>query len=82
MQKRPCLLVINSSDLDLEEKIIDTVKRYAKYYKVKSRNMTQSELDMVIETRCDDQSALIRSVMAIDGVLSASLLSHDGEATF
>ena len=68
--------------MDLEEKIIDTVKRYAKYYKVKSRNMTQSELDMVIETRCDDQSALIRSVMAIDGVLSASLLSHDGEATF
>ena len=80
--KAPMLLVINSSDLDLEEKIIDTVKRYAKYYKVKSRNMTQSELDMVIETRCDDQSALIRSVMAIDGVLSASLLSHDGEATF
>lgn len=80
--RAPMILVVNASDLELEEAVIDVVKPYAKYHKVKSRSMTPSALDLVIEVRCEEQGALIRAVMGIEGVESASLLSHDGEVTF
>lgn len=80
--KAPMLLVINAVNLDIENEVEKVVKKYAKYYKVKSRNMTGSSLDMVIELRTDDGANLIKDVMNTSGVTSASLLSHDGEATF
>jgi len=39
-------------------------------------------LDLVIELRTGDGSKLVRDVMSVKGVTSASLLSHDGEVTF
>lgn len=80
--KAPMLLVVNASDIDTEKAVVKVVENYTKYYKVKSRNMTGGTLDMVIELRVDDGQNLIKDVMNIDAVVSASLLSHDGEATF
>ena len=36
---------------------------------------------MVIEIKVDEESNLIHEIMKIDGVTSASVLSHDGEIT-
>lgn len=80
--KAPLILVINASDLDLEDQIMDTVKTYAKHASVKSRNMTGTTLDLIIELRTDAGSKLVRDMLNISGVNSASLLSHDGEVTF
>lgn len=80
--KAPMLLVVNASDIDTEKAVVKVVENYTKYYKVKSRNMTGGTLDMVIELRVDDGQNLIKDVMNIDAVVGASLLSHDGEATF
>ena len=44
--------------------------------------MTASTLDLTIEVRTAEGSDLLLEVMALEGVLSASLLSHDGEVTF
>lgn len=80
--KAPMILVVSASDLDAEAAVTKTVEQYAKSFKVKSRNMTKDSLDLVIELRTAQQSELIREVMNLAGVESASLLSHDGEATF
>ena len=80
--KAPMILVVNASDLDGEGAVTEVVKKYAKHFTVKSRNMTASSLDLVMELRTDEGGALVREVMALEGVLSASLLSHDGEVTF
>ena len=80
--KAPMILVVNASDLDGEGAVTEVVKKYAKHFTVKSRNMTDSSLDLVMELRTDEGGALVREVMAREGVLSASLLSHDGEVTF
>lgn len=80
--RAPMLLVVNASGLDREEAVLDVVRTYARYYKVKSRNVTASSLDMVVEVRCEEQSALVGGVMGIEGVHAASLLSHDGEVNF
>lgn len=82
VMKAPMILVINGNSSEIEANIIDTVKKYAKYYSVKSRNMTSSEYDMILELRMSGGAELINDIMNIDGVVSASLLDHDGEATF
>ena len=82
LAKAPLLLVINSSDLDAEEGIITIVKKYSKHTTIKSRNMTKASLDLIIELRTADGSNLIRDVLNISSVTSASLMSHDGEVTF
>ena len=80
--KAPMMLVINSSVMDGEEAILETVGKYAKNFRVKSRNISRDRLDMVVELRVRDESGLVREVSGLEGMISASLISHDGEVTF
>lgn len=82
MARAPMILVVNARDLDAEKRIMDIVETYDRHARVKSRNMTENTLDLVVEMRTEQGNVLIREVMKIGGVLSASLLAHDGEATF
>ena len=80
--KAPLILVVNSTDLNAETEITDIVKKYAKYFTIKSRNMTKSSLDMIFELRTSEGSSLVRDLLNIDSIETASLMSHDGEVTF
>lgn len=80
--KAPMLLVVNAADLDAEEAILTAVKSYAKFSTVKSRNMTKAGMDMILELRTAEGQKLVRSILDIPSVTSASLLTHDGETTF
>ena len=80
--KAPLILVINSTSLDSEKEILDIVQKYSKHPIVKSRNMTKSTLDLIIELRTNTGDELIQDVLKHNSVESASLLSHDGEVTF
>ena len=80
--KAPMILVVNADNLDAEAAVSAEVKLFDKHFRVKSRNMTSSTLDLVIELRTERGGELVKKIMALDGILSASLLSHDGEATF
>ncbi|MBR6477100.1 MAG: DUF4956 domain-containing protein [Lachnospiraceae bacterium] len=80
--KAPLLLVVNASDVSLEKKITEVVVKYSKYHTVKSRNMSAGSLDVIVELRTSAGSELLQDVLSIEGVTHASLLSHDGEATF
>ena len=80
--KAPMILVVNANDLDAEDAIAAAVKKYVKHMTVKSRNMTDVALDLVIELRTNEGSALVRDVKNVSGVTAVSLLAHDGEVTF
>ena len=80
--KAPLILVINASDLDAEEMILSVVSKFAKHPAVKSRNMTKDSLDLIIELRTDAGSKLVREILNLESVTSASLMAHDGEVTF
>ena len=81
VSKAPMMLVINSSQMDGEQQILDIVGKYSKSYKVKSRNLSKGRLDMVVELRVKDESALVSEVAALEGMIGASLIAHDGEVT-
>ena len=80
--KAPMMLVVNSSEMNGEKAVLDVVGKYARYYKVKSRNLSKGRLDLVIELKVKEESALVSEVAALDGMLSASMISHDWEVTF
>lgn len=80
--RAPMILVVNASNLDAEEIISAEIEHFDKHFRVKSRNMTATTLDLVVELRTAQGGELVRKVMALDGIISASLLSHDGEVTF
>jgi uncharacterized membrane protein YhiD involved in acid resistance len=80
--KASMILVINCTDKTKEEQILDIVKKYTKFFKVKSRNISKNNLDMVIEIRTKEDSKLANEVSNLDKIETVSLLSHDGEVTF
>lgn len=79
VKKAPCLLIVNSSDQKIEEKLMEIVARTASHQKVKSRNLTKSGLDMIIELRTDKEAELIQEVGRLESVKAVSLMAHDGE---
>ena len=80
--KAPMMLVVNSSEMNGEKAVLDVVGKYARYYKVKSRNLTAGALDMVVEVQVKEEGAFVKEVAAVDTVMTASLIAHDGEVTF
>ena len=80
--KAPQILVVNASDLSSEKQIMEIVHKHSRSATVKSRNMTDSSLEMIVELRTDAGSDLLQELMATEPVTSASLLRHDGEVTF
>lgn len=80
--KAPMILIVNAGQYDAEAAVVQTVQKYTKSYTVKSRNLTESSLDLVLELRTDKGGELVREIMALQDVTSASLMSHDGEVTF
>ncbi len=80
--KAPVMLVVNSSRMDGEGAVLEVVGKYAKFYKVKSRNLSKGRLDMVVELRVKDESGLVKETAELEGMISASLIAHDGEVTF
>lgn len=80
--KAPLILVINATDLDAEKQILSVVSKFAAHNCVKSRNMTKSSLDLIIELRTAEGSALVRQLLEMPCITAASLMTHDGEVTF
>ena len=75
------LLVINSSRIDSDKEIVEKVGEYTKAYQIKSKNVTPTSLDMIIELKIDQESTLVNDLMRIEGVTAASIMSHNGETT-
>lgn len=80
--KAPMILVVNADAFDAEAVVCQTVSKYAKHYNVKSRNVTNGALDLVLELRTAQGAELVRAVSGLEVVQSVCLMSHDGEVSF
>lgn len=80
--KAPQILLVNSSVYENEGNIMEIVQKYCSLHKVQARNLTKDHLDMAIEVRVKEEAALVTELMALEHIVSASLIAHDGEVTF
>lgn len=79
--KGSLVLVVNADSYERESVIIETVEKHCTYAKVRARNVSKASLNMAIEVKTADQAALIRNLVEIEGLASASLVEHEGEIT-
>ncbi len=80
--KGPMILVVNADDLDAEDAVVELSSKFDKHCRVKSRNMTPASLDLILELRTAKGGELVKQLLQVKGITSASLLAHDGEVTF
>lgn len=80
--KVPMILIVDSSDIEGEEAVMEILEQYSSYKKVKSRNMNADSLNMVIEVRIKEAAECIRKINGLEGMNHVSIVSQDGEVTF
>ena len=78
--KAPMLLLINhDSGFDGEEGLEKAIKDNTAFYKVRSRNVTGNNTDIIYEVRTKDEKALSKAVSGVPGIRSFTVMTHDGE---
>lgn len=79
-EKGSLILVVNA-DAQIEDQIIDVVKRSCRSWKVRARNVSSDNINLAIEVRTKSPQALVKQLCKNDKVTSASLVEHDGDVT-
>ena len=74
----PYLLIINADNAELEDSIIKLLKQAGRY-KMRSKNITSSGMDLIYEIKVKEDKELIESITKLEGISNVSLLAHDGE---
>lgn len=77
--KPALLLVLNASPEASLKDLEALISENTTYYKIKSRNINSSELDIIAEIRTKDEQEFIKKVSAFEGVKNATVMLHDGE---
>ena len=62
-----------------EGAVMNVVKRGIKHQKMKSRTVTASGSELTLEVRVDRQEALMKNLMATEGVRDATLVAYQSE---
>lgn len=76
------ILVVNAASKVTEEMLSESIKKFSKYHKVKSRSINLENMEVIMEIKLKKDYELIKAVSEIEGVKYVSLLSHDGEVTY
>ncbi len=79
--KTASLLVVSAKDAGVEPKVLEAVKGFSKVCRVKSRNLSDKGMNLIVECKPGDGAGLIVKVNEIESVTGVTLMAHDGEVT-
>ncbi|MBO7253512.1 MAG: DUF4956 domain-containing protein [Oscillospiraceae bacterium] len=80
--KPALLLLINGTDPTIQKELEQLIKTNTTSYKIKSRNVGKSSIAMIVEVKVKDEISLIDSILTLESVQTANLMTHDGEVTY
>ena len=76
----PYILVLNCTDDAAEEKATEKLSGLVKKYIVKSKTVSDSGVELTVEVRITDGGTkFVNELRSIPGILSATLVSYNGE---
>ncbi len=75
----PYLLIVNAQSKEIEDEVIACIKEMGGVYKMKSKNITKGGMDMILEVKTKKEKELVNKISDMEGIVSVSLLAHDGE---
>ena len=79
MRRCPYLVIVNADSKEVEGEILKVIHKYSSKYRLDSKNIRHGGMDMIVEIRCKNGNQIVDELSEIKGVLSASLMYHDGE---
>lgn len=79
-EKDSLILVINATIYN-EQEILNVLKKNCKIWKFRARNISKNNTNIAIEVKTADAYKLVQEIMAVENVVSASLVEHDGDVT-
>ncbi len=79
--KAASLLVVSAKDAGVEPEVLEAVKGFSKVCRVKSRNLSDKGMNLIVECKPGDGAGLIVKVNEIKSVTGVTLMAHDGEVT-
>ncbi len=75
------IMTISASNYQCENDVLETLKTYCRTFKIKSRTMSNGQLNLILEFTSDKEKECTDILLQIVGVHSVSTLEHDGEVT-
>lgn len=76
--KSPCVVVIHCKDCE-EKNITEILKKYAKKFKIKSRNYTTKGIDYAIEILLKEPDSLTKDLKEAKYIEKFSIIEYDSE---
>ena len=80
--RAPCILVVSANSAEGEEMLLACAKKHCKWYKVRSRSVTQRSVEWILELQVRSESSLVQDVMKVESISSVHLMTHDGDVRF
>ncbi len=80
--KIPYLLVVTLKNLDAEQHIIRLLEENKIKYRVKSKNVSSNNVDVIYELSNKKIETLIKDISLRKGIKSINLITQDGECQF
>ena len=77
--KAPYVLVVKTK-ADADTSDVETIiNKHSKYSKLCTSSIKNNQSECIYEIKTLDKTTLVKEISKLDGVLSVSLLEHDGE---
>lgn len=80
--KPALILLVNGTGANVQEAVKQVLEENTKWYQIKSRNVSASGMDMIVELKTKQEDTLAQKILAVPGVENATLMTHDGEVTY
>lgn len=77
---QPYLLIVNCTNDDAEDNVLNVLKSGVKKYRVKAKTVSENGIKLTLEVRLKEQtSKFVNMVSSANGVSNAVLVSYNGE---
>ena len=77
--KPALLLIVNATSSSALPELEEILAKHTGYYKIKSRNVNKSGMNLIVELKTKQENTLVDAVQAMEAVTNATLMEHDGE---
>ncbi|MCI8353770.1 MAG: DUF4956 domain-containing protein [Lachnospiraceae bacterium] len=75
----PWLLIINADSGEREDEVLAVLEEEKSRFRLKSKNLTPNGMDLILEVKAREENKLVDRLSGLPGIVSVSLLAHDGD---
>lgn len=75
----PKLLIVKFNSVGNEQAVMNILNERTSKHKIDSRTVTKNGVTLIVEVKSKDERGLVNELAAIEGMVTATLMEHDGE---